>query len=132
MGTKNKFFECSKVSKIFNNFAKKISQIVGNAWSFMTAMFIIIIWLFTGPILGFSDTWQLIINTGTTIITFLIVFLIQNTQNRDVEIIQIKLDELIQATKGAKNNLINLDELTDEELKEIERHYKEIISKKSD
>jgi len=87
------------------------------------AVTVILAWAITGPIFGFSDTWQLVINTGTTIVTFLMVFLIQNTQNRDSEAIQIKLDELIRAAKGAKNALLDLEELEDEELDRIHHQY---------
>jgi low affinity Fe/Cu permease len=87
------------------------------------------VWIITGPMFGFSDTWQLVINTGTTIITFLMVFLIQNTQNRDTEAIQIKLDELIRATQGAHNALMDLEELEDEALHEFRRKYQLLASK---
>lgn len=90
----------------------------------------IILWIVSGPFFKFSDTWQLIINTGTTIITFLIVFLIQHTQNRDTDTIQIKLDELIRGIKTAKNERIAIDELTDEELKNLEKKYKELAKKR--
>jgi low affinity Fe/Cu permease len=87
---------------------------------------LIIIWLVTGPIFQFSDTWQLVINTGTTIVTFLMVFLIQNTQNRDTEAIQVKLDELIRATKGAQNVLLDLEDLEEDNLEEFKRRYREL------
>jgi low affinity Fe/Cu permease len=90
---------------------------------FVIAVGLIVVWLATGPLFGFSDTWQLVINTGTTIITFLMVFLIQNTQNRDTEAIQVKLDELIRATKGAHNALLDLEELTDEKLDAFRTRY---------
>ena len=95
----------------------------------MIAVVVILAWVITGPIFGFSDTWQLVINTGTTIVTFLMVFLIQNTQNRDSEAIQIKLDELIRAVKGAHNALLDLEELEDEEIDRLRDHYEMIAER---
>jgi low affinity Fe/Cu permease len=114
----------------FNKFSKIISRIIGSSWAFFLAFLSIILWIVSGPFFKFSDTWQLIINTGTTIITFLIVFLIQHTQNRDTDTIQIKLDELIRGIKAAKNERIAIDELTDEELKNLEKKYKELAKKR--
>jgi low affinity Fe/Cu permease len=108
---------------IFHGFARATAHATGQPVVFVTALLIIIVWAFTGPLFGFSDTWQLVINTGTTIITFLMVFLIQNTQNRDTEAIQIKLDELIRAVEGAHNVLLDLEELEDEELAEMRGRY---------
>jgi low affinity Fe/Cu permease len=95
----------------------------------MIAVVVILTWVITGPIFGFSDTWQLVINTGTTIVTFLMVFLIQNTQNRDSEAVQIKLDELIRAVKGAHNALLDLEELEDEELDRMRAYYERIAER---
>lgn len=95
----------------------------------MLAVFVVIAWAFTGPLFDFSDTWQLVVNTGTTIVTFLMVFLIQNTQNRDSQALHMKLDELIRAISGARNGLIDLDELTDEELSRIQNHYAKLAKK---
>ena len=113
----------------FNVFAKAAARFSGRPLTFIIALSVIVAWAATGPIFGFSDTWQLIINTSTTIITFLMVFLIQNTQNRDSEAIQIKLDELIRATKGAHTVLLDLEELDDRHLATIKACYEEIAKK---
>jgi low affinity Fe/Cu permease len=103
--------------------AKNAARLAGRPAAFSLALLVLAVWLVSGPFFGFSDTWQLVINTGTTIITFLMVFLIQNTQNRDTEALHIKLDELIRATQGAHNALLDLEELTQEELDEFRRRY---------
>ena len=107
----------------YSGFAKAASHFCGRPKTFALAVAVIIVWIISGPIFGFSDTWQLVINTGTTIVTFLMVFLIQNTQNRDTEAMQIKLDELIRATQGAHNALLDLEELEEEELDVFRRKY---------
>jgi low affinity Fe/Cu permease len=107
----------------YARFAKTTARFCGRPRVFVFAVAIIAVWLLTGPIFGFSDTWQLVINTGTTIITFLMVFLIQNTQNRDTEAIQVKLDELIRATQGAHNALLDLEELEEESLDAFRAKY---------
>jgi low affinity Fe/Cu permease len=107
----------------FNNMAKKAAYAAGTPWAFGTAALAVVLWGFSGPIFGFNDTWQLVINTSTTIITFLMVFLIQNTQNRDTEAIQVKLDELIRATRGAHNALLDLEELEEESLDAFRKRY---------
>jgi len=108
---------------LFTRFARKASNVTGRPITFITAVIIVMVWAFTGPLFDFSDTWQLVINTGTTIITFLMVFLIQNTQNRDTEALQIKLDEIIRANREARNELLNLEELDDKELSAIHQEY---------
>jgi low affinity Fe/Cu permease len=113
-------------SSWYLRFAKGASRFCGRPPVFAVAVGIILVWLVTGPIFGFSDTWQLVINTGTTIITFLMVFLIQNTQNRDTEAIQVKLDELIRATQGAHNALLDLEELADENLDAFRSKYQKL------
>ena len=114
----------------FTRFAKWISHMAGRPLAFGLAVGLLVAWLLTGPLLGFSDTWQLVINTTTTIITFLMVFLIQSTQNRDSEAIQVKLDELIRATEGAHTALLDLEELEEAELDRIHREY-EALAKRS-
>jgi low affinity Fe/Cu permease len=117
---------CMSQQPFFVRFAKRTSRTVGHPVAFALALCVIVAWVVTGPIFGFSDTWQLVINTGTTIVTFLIVFLIQNTQNRDTEALHLKLDELIRSTKGAHNAVLDLEELSEEELDRIKRHYERL------
>ncbi|WP_430464596.1 low affinity iron permease family protein [Tabrizicola sp.] len=112
----------------YGSIAKTISHWCGRQSTFLLALFVIAGWIVTGPIFGFSDTWQLVINTGTTIVTFLMVFLIQNTQNRDTAAIQLKLDELIRATKGAHNALLDLEELDETRLAEFRRKYQTLAT----
>src|SRR5207249_962173 len=117
------------VSDAFRVFARRCSVILGSAWVFAGAVLVILVWILTGPTFHFSDTWQLIINTATTIITFLMVFLIQNTQNRDAKAVHLKLDEIIRALKGARNELVDLEELSDEDLKKLEKQFQRIRKK---
>jgi low affinity Fe/Cu permease len=107
----------------FTHFAQATARVTGRPAAFIPAVVVILAWLVTGPLFGFSDTWQLVINTGTTVVTFLMVFLIQNTQNRDAEAVQVKLDELLRATKGAHNALLDLEELEQLELDQIRAGY---------
>ena len=113
-------------TSIYSRFAKSTAHICGRPPVFAAAVSIILVWIVTGPMFGFSDTWQLVINTGTTIVTFLMVFLIQNTQNRDTEAIQVKLDELIRATQGAHNALLDLEELEEEHLDGFRKRYQDM------
>ena len=117
------------MSELFRRFARKISEVLGRAEVFLGAVLLIVIWAVLGPIYHYSDTWQLVINTATTIVTFLMVFLIQNTQNRDAKAIQLKLDELIRGVQGARTGLVRLEELSDEELKELECSFQRLRSR---
>src|SRR5213075_909196 len=117
------------VSDAFRVFARRSSIVLGSAWAFTAAVLIIVIWSATGPTFHFSDTWQLIINTGTTIVTFLMVFLIQNTQNRDAKAVHLKLDEIIRALKGARNELVDLEKLSDEDLISLEKQFERVREK---
>ena len=108
----------------FRAFARKSSIVLGSAWAFYAALLIIIAWIATGPIFHFSDTWQLIINTATNIIALLMVFLIQNTQNRDAKAFHLKLDEIIRTLKDARNELVDLEDLSDEDLEKLEQQFK--------
>src|SRR5436190_20473391 len=117
------------VRDVFRVFARRSSVILGSAWAFVVAVLIIVVWGLTGPAFHFSDTWQLIINTGTTIVTFLMVFLIQNTQNRDAKAVHLKLDEIIRALNKARNELVDLEDLSDEELTKLEEQFKQLRAK---
>ncbi len=116
MGTDHK-------ATIFARFSRWIAAVTGRPKTFFVACVVILTWAVTGPLFGFSDTWQLVINTGTTIITFLMVFLIQNTQNRDTEALQIKLDEIIRSLHGARNEVLDLEEMDEKQLDEIRQEY---------
>jgi len=107
----------------FSRFASRGAQFVGHPYMFLLAVVALLLWAATGPVFHFSDTWQLVINTGTTIITFLVVFLIQNTQNRDARALHLKLDELIRSHQPARNDMIDIEKLSDEELEELEKRY---------
>ena len=111
---------------LFHSFAKSSATAVGSPWAFLLAITVVLGWIISGPAFHYSDTWQLVINTGTTIVTFLIVFLIQNSQNRDAKAIHLKLDELIHKVKGARNAMIDLENCTDEELERLQRHFEEL------
>jgi low affinity Fe/Cu permease len=117
------------VTDAFRVFARRSAIMLGSAWAFAAAVLAILVWILTGPAFHFSDTWQLIINTATTIITFLMVFLIQNTQNRDAKAAHLKLDEMIRALKGARNQLVDLEDLSDEDLKKLEEQFQRLRKK---
>ena len=118
-----------RIRDAFGIFARKASNVLGSAWAFVIAIGIIIVWAATGHAFGYSDTWQLIINTGTTIVTFLMVFLIQNTQNRDAKAVHLKLDELIRALGPARNKLVDLEKLSDDQLKALEQEFEKLRKK---
>jgi len=121
-----KFRDTVSWNNRFDHFARFASHLSGRPLAFNIAMLVIISWVVTGPLFGFSDTWQLIINTATTIVTFLMVFLIQHTQSRDTEAIQVKLDELIRSISGANNSLLDLEELEERELSVLRKQYTEL------
>jgi low affinity Fe/Cu permease len=114
------------MNELFRQFAQRTSTMVGSSWAFILAVLIILVWAVTGPLFHYSDTWQLVINTGTTIITFLMVFLIQNTQNRDAKAIHLKLDELIRGVKGARTNLVDLENMPDKELERLQQQFERV------
>ena len=114
------------MKELFRLFAQKTSQLVSSSWAFILAVLIIIAWAVTGPIFHYSDTWQLVVNTGTSIITFLMVFLIQNTQNRDAKAIHLKLDELLRGVKGARTGLVNLEQLSDDDLERLQKEFERL------
>ncbi len=118
-----------KVQDAFRVFARQTSAVLGTAWAFVGAILVIVVWALTGHIFHYSDTWQLIINTGTTIVTFLMVFLIQNTQNRDSKAVHLKLDELIRAVGGARNHMVDLERLSDQELRTLQAEFERIGQK---
>jgi low affinity Fe/Cu permease len=114
------------MNEIFHKFASTASEVLGSAWVFILAVASIAMWAFTGPIFHFSDTWQLLANTGTTLVTFLMVFLIQNTQNRDAKAIHLKLDELIRAVEGARTGLVDLEDLSDKDLARLQEQFQRL------
>jgi low affinity Fe/Cu permease len=119
----------SRQANAFLRFSKAIANFTGHPYTFIFALVVLAVWAITGPIFNYSDTWQLVINTGTSVVTFLMVFLIQNTQNRDTAAIQIKLDELIRISHGAHNVLLDLDDLSDEEIRDIQASYRALADK---
>ena len=116
------------IEELFANIAGKVSQAAGSFWTFSAALLIVIVWGATGPIFHYSETWQLVINTGTTIITFLMVFIIQHAQNKDMRAVQLKLNELIAAVEGASNRLIDVEDLSDRELEHLYKRFRTLAS----
>ncbi len=114
------------MNDFFHKIAHKSSELVGSASAFVVSVIVVLVWALAGPYYDYSDTWQLIINTATTVLTFLMVFLIQNTQNRDAKAIHLKLDELIRAMKSARNQLVDLENMSDEELEQLQREFERI------
>ncbi|MEO9254152.1 MAG: low affinity iron permease family protein [Tepidiformaceae bacterium] len=114
------------MNEAFRKFSLRASEAMGSSWAFVLAALIIVVWAVSGPAFKFSDTWQLIINTGTTVCTFLAVFLIQNTQNRDAKAIHLKLDELLRGVEGARTGLVDLEELPDEQLQQLSQEFKRL------
>src|SRR5690606_27339259 len=114
------------MQEIFRKFASKTSKIAGSAWAFVLAILAVIVWAVTGPLFHYSNTWQLAVNTGTTILTFLMVFLIQNTQNRDSKAMHIKLDELLKNATGARTSFVNIEEISDEKLEELQVEFQQL------
>jgi low affinity Fe/Cu permease len=111
----------------FEQFSQRVTHAVGRPWAFLIALLVIVAWAVTGPLFGFGDTWQLVINTGTTIVTFLMVFLIQQTQNKDSKAMELKLNELVAATKGASNRLIDVEALTEDDLDVLHGYYRQLV-----
>ncbi len=120
------------MNEVFRRFAASVSRWAGSPWAFIVALLVIVGWAISGPLFDYSDTWQLTVNTGTTIVTFLMVFLIQNTQNRDAKASNLMLDELIRAVKDARNNMVDLENATDEELDMLEHQFQQIRKKVSE
>jgi low affinity Fe/Cu permease len=114
------------MNEYFHRLAERTSRALGSAWAFIGALAIVLIWVLSGPVFHYNDTWQLTINTGTTIVTFLMVFLIQNTQNRDTRTNQLKLDELLRAVQRARTSMVNLDDLSEEELSALEADFRRL------
>jgi low affinity Fe/Cu permease len=111
------------MNALFRKIAQKTAEFVGRPSAFLSALLLVVVWAFSGPVFGYSDTWQLIINTGTTILTFLMVFLIQNTQNRDARAIHLKLDEIIRSNRHARNSMVDIEDKSDQELLELQNQY---------
>jgi low affinity Fe/Cu permease len=119
------------MKELFRIFAHALASAAGSVWAFALAILVVVVWAATGPVFGYSDTWQLVINTGTTIVTFLMVFLIQNSQNRDAKSLQLKIDELLRAVTKARTGMVDLEDLSDEELKKFEEEFKRLRKRSS-
>ena len=117
-----------RITLALERFARRVTEWTGGSWAFGVAVGVIVVWALTGPLFGFSDTWQLVINTGTTIVTFLMVFLIQRSQNKDAQAVHLKLNEIVAALEGASNRLINVEELTEEEVRVLHQHYRTLVA----
>jgi low affinity Fe/Cu permease len=118
----------NRLGEILERFSRKATEATGTSTAFILALLVIILWLVTGPLFHFSDTWQLVINTGTTIVTFLMVFLIQRSQNKDALAIHLKLNEIVAAVEGASNRLIDVEDLTEDEIKTLHKHYQSLVA----
>ena len=118
-----------KISEAFRKFSISAASAMGSPWMFVANIVLICVWLGSGPLFGFSDTWQLVVNTATSVITYLVVFLIQNTQNRDAKAMHLKLDELISSIEGARNRFVDLEDLSDDEVKRIQKQFKDLQAK---
>lgn len=118
----------NRLSQLLERFSRKVTEATGTSTAFIIALSVIIVWIITGPLFKFSDTWQLVINTGTTIVTFLMVFLIQRSQNKDALAIHLKLNEIVAALEGASNRLIDVEDLTEAEIKTLHAHYQKLVS----
>jgi low affinity Fe/Cu permease len=119
------------LSELFSRAAQRSADAFGSSWAFVIALAVVAVWGATGPLFGFSDTWQLVINTGTTIVTFLMVFMIQNAQNRDAKALHLKLDELIHGLSGARNRLIDLEHCTEQELEDLQKEFARVAKKEA-
>jgi low affinity Fe/Cu permease len=117
----------SKLGQMLERFSRKATEATGTSTAFILALFVIVVWIVTGPLFHFSDTWQLVINTGTTIVTFLMVFLIQRSQNKDALAIHLKLNEIVAALEGASNRLIDVEDLTEDDIKTLHSYYKRLV-----
>jgi low affinity Fe/Cu permease len=117
----------NKLGQLLERFSRKATEATGTSTAFILALLVIIIWLISGPLFNFSDTWQLVINTGTTIVTFLMVFLIQRSQNKDALAIHLKLNEIVAALEGASNRLVDVEDLTEDEIKTLHKHYQRLV-----
>jgi len=117
----------NKLSQLLERFSRRATEGTGTSTAFILALLVIIIWLITGPLFNYSDTWQLVINTGTTIVTFLMVFLIQRSQNKDALAIHLKLNEIVAALEGASNRLVDVEDLTEDEIKTLHKHYQRLV-----